>query len=138
MGVFGPFYPHPLQASVNHAERLRQVLLDEETRVRDSPSVSAWLVGRAGELEQVVAWTIEEWRMNRRSAGHAARSLGMYVRELHEGLASRLGVTAPACCGGPDATTETPPRPEGQQALLDSIDLLLANLESPRRDPRWR
>jgi hypothetical protein len=136
MSPFGPFYPPRLQASVNHAERLARVLLEEEARTSDARHVAAWLVGRAGELERFVEAIAAEWRSRRRAPEAAACALDAYLAALHEGLASRLGVTGPRCCGTDDVTTETPPRRDEAGALLESIDRLLSNLDSPAAPAR--
>jgi hypothetical protein len=132
MSPFGPFYPPRLQASVNHAERLARVLLEEEARTVESRHVTAWLVGRADEVERFVEAVVQEWRAGERGPDAAAASLDGYLAALHEGLARRLGVTAPTCCGTDSVTTETPPRRGDPGKLMESIDRLLENLESPR------
>jgi hypothetical protein len=129
MSPFGPFYPPRLQARVNHAERLYGILLEQEELATAARStVPAWLIGRAGELEQVVSATVQQWRSGRRGGVEAAAALQEHLDALHDGLAAWLGVTAPTCCQGAAATTETAPLP-AEQALVDSIDRLLANLE---------
>ncbi len=130
MSPFGPFYPPRLQASINHAERLARVLLEEEGRTCDARHVAAWLVGRAGELERFVEALVAEWRAGRRGPDASSAALDGYLATLHEGLAKRLGVTRPRCCGTDDVTTETPPRRDEHGALLESIDRLLSNLGS--------
>jgi hypothetical protein len=129
MGPFGPFYPPRLQASVNHAERLVRVLAKEEARVAEGKHVAAWLIGRAGELEQFVRALVGEWRAEKRQEGAAAAVLDGYIAELHVGLAARLGVTGPTCCRTDSVTTETPPKKDEAGALIESIDRLLENLE---------
>ena len=109
MSPFGPFYPPRMQASINHAERLARVLLEEESRTCDARHVAAWLVGRAGELERFVEALVTEWRGGRRGPDATAVALDSYLATLHDGLAKRLGVTGPRCCGTDNVTTETPP-----------------------------
>ncbi len=141
MGPFGPFYPPRLQASVNHAERLVRVLEKEEARTTDARHVSAWLIGRAGELERFVEAVARDWRSRKRGPEAAAAVLEAYVAELHVGLAARLGVTGPVCCRTDSVTTELPEEvkkkgekeeKEGETVaaakLIDSIDRLLDNL----------
>jgi hypothetical protein len=141
MGPFGPFYPPRLQASVNHAERLVRVLETEEARTTDARHVSAWLIGRAGELERFVEAVARDWRSRKRGPEAAAAVLEAYVAELHVGLGARLGVTGPVCCRTDSVTTELPPEAkrkgereemEGEtvaaKKLIDSIDRLLDNL----------
>jgi len=118
-----------MQASINHAERLSRVLLEEEARTCDARHVAAWLVGRASELERFVEALVTEWRDGRRGPDATATVLDSYLAALHEGLAKRLGVTGPRCCGTDNVTTETPPRREDPAALVESIDKLLQNLE---------
>ena len=132
MSCFGPFYPPRLQTSVNHAERLCGILQRQEdlaTATRSPPP--SWLIGRAGELEQVVGATAEHWRSGRHGAETAAAALDEHLDALHDGLAAWLGLTAPPCCQGAAATTETAPLSPHQRALMDSIDRLLLNLEPP-------
>ena len=137
MSPFGPFYPPRLQASVNHSERLARVLLEEEGRSFDAQHVAAWLIGRAGELERFVEASVGEWREGQRGPEGAAAALDAYLASLHEGLARRLGITGPRCCGTDNVTTETPPRRDEAVALLETIDRLLSNLvESPAAPPR--
>jgi hypothetical protein len=129
MSPFGPFYPPRMQASINHAERLARVLLEEELRTCDARHVAAWLVGRAGELERFAEALVAEWRAGQRGPDATAVALDSYLATLHDGLAKRLGVTGPRCCGTDNVTTETPPRSDEAGALLESIDRLLSNLE---------
>src|SRR5579872_7412907 len=129
MSPFGPFYPARLQRSVNHAERLCGVLQQAEevaSGARSPPP--AWLIGRAGELEQVVAAGVQPWREGRQSAETVATKLDEHLETLHDGLAAWLGLTAPPCCHGAAATTQSAPLDQ-DKALIDSIDRLLANLD---------
>jgi hypothetical protein len=128
MSPFGPFYPPRLQDTVNHAERMCTVLQRAEegaARAQGSPP-PAWLIGRAGELEQVVEAVVQRWRAGRHDADVAAATLDEHLEALHDGLAAWLGITAPLCCRGAAATTETAPL--GNGSLMDSIDRLLMNL----------
>jgi len=132
MSPFGPFYPPRLQTSVNHAERLCGILQEQEQLAAAARSQApAWLIGRAGELEQVVAATVQQWRAGRRGTETAAAALDEHLDALHDGLAAWLGLTSPLCCRGSAATTETAPLPPEQRALVDSIDRLLMNLDPP-------
>ena len=129
MSPFGPFYPARLQRSVNHAERLCNVLQRaEEDASMARPPPPAWLIGRAGELEQVVATSVQQWREGRQHADTVAARLDEHLDGLHDGLAAWLGLTAPPCCHGAPATTQSAPI-DHDRALLDSIDRLLANLD---------
>ena len=132
MSPFGPFYPPRLQASVNHAERLYGILQEQEELAAAARStVPAWLIGRAGELEQVVAATVQQWRAGRHRTESAAAALDEHLDALHDGLAAWLGLTSPLCCHGAAAITEAAPLPPEQRALVDSIDRLLLNLDPP-------
>ena len=132
MSAFGPFYPPRLQASLNHAERMARLLLEEELRMTDAPRSAAWLVGRAGEIERFAEGVIDTWQRGRRARQAAAATDG-YLAALHAVLAQRLGITGPSCCGGDAVTTQVPARGGGR--LVESIDRLLMNLEARRESP---
>jgi hypothetical protein len=105
MGVFGPKYPDPLQAAVNHAERLCAVLARLEGR---HPDPRLWLVGRREEIELVLRLRIRDWKARRISLGFAARSIVRYLDDLHAGATSSLGLAANArltCCADDEAPT---------------------------------
>jgi hypothetical protein len=133
MSPFGPFYPPRLQASINHAERLVTVLArEEQAQAHRPPPAGAWLIGRAGELEQFAEAIAGDWRTRRRSEAATASALEAYLAELHDSMAARLGMTEPSCCRGASTATESAPEPpDPQQGLLDSIDRLLSNLGGP-------
>jgi hypothetical protein len=144
MSLFGPFYPPGLQASINHAERLARVLLQEESSRDRVGSVPEWLIGRAGELERFVEAVVDDWRAGHRPPESVAMAVDAYLGALHEGLAGRVGVRAPECCRGDVAPTAVPARPssprpsavevppdEGTPPSGDCIDQLLRNLDAP-------
>jgi hypothetical protein len=107
MATFGPFYPPLLQDVVNHAERMVTML--GRTPVADAADeASAWLVGRAGEIECFVSAVIGDWSEARISAGHALGEINAYLNELHCDLPRRLGVRRPRCCAAPDEGTALP------------------------------
>jgi hypothetical protein len=98
MPPFGPFYPLVLQAVMNHAERLAELLAQRERVTRDFDVGGLWLTGRAAELQCVAAMIAVDWQEGRLPAAAAAGKLARYVRELHDGLAMHLDVAMPACC----------------------------------------
>jgi hypothetical protein len=53
MSTFGPFYPAALQETVNHAERLCEVLLAYELSPPSNEWAAAWTVGRAEEVTRI-------------------------------------------------------------------------------------
>ena len=107
--TFGPFYPSPLQESVNHAERFcEEVAAFDGQECHVSTSVDAiadrWICGRAGEIEVFVSDVTAAWRAKRLSAVSAANAVDRYLDDLHEGLAAFFGHAAPSCCARPSAT----------------------------------
>lgn len=110
MKVFGPFYPHPLQSAVDHAERFCGLLEDYEL---SSPSRDegflAWLSGRAGEVTRVVESAVGDWKGGGKSADAAGMRIEEYLRGLHEALVVHNVVTdqtgLPPCCIAPVNTT---------------------------------
>jgi hypothetical protein len=105
MPPFGPFYPLVLQAVMNHAERLAELLAQRERVTRDFDVGGVWLIGRATELQCVAAMIAVDWQERRLPTAAAAGKLARYVRELHDGLAMHLDVAVPACCHAPPAAT---------------------------------
>jgi hypothetical protein len=108
--VFGPFYPPALQAVVNHAERLAELLGVHELAPPTQEWAEAWTIGRADEVVRFVEEVVARWREGRVPDEHAAAALEDYLAALHEGLAKHLGCTAPSCCAGGEATTARPGR----------------------------
>jgi hypothetical protein len=107
VATFGPFYPPLLQDAVNHAERM--VTMIERTPVPDAADeASAWLVGRAGEIECFVCAVLADWSEARISRGHAFIAINAYLKDLHHDLPRRLGVRRPRCCIAPDEGTALP------------------------------
>src|ERR1700733_7123162 len=105
MGVFGPKYPDPLQAVINHAERLCTVLARLEERHVDP---RLWLGARREEIGLVLRLRVRDWRAHRISLGFAARSISSYLDDLHAGAMSGLGLPANAplaCCAEEGAPT---------------------------------
>ena len=98
MPLTGTRYPVVLQAVMNHARRLRMFLEDRERRVHPNDAGAPWLIGRAGEVQCVVALIALDWHQERLSGEAAASKLAAYVREIHDGLAMHLDVGMPACC----------------------------------------
>jgi hypothetical protein len=94
----GTRYPAVLQAVMNHAQRLRGVLEERERRTLPGDPDAAWLIGRAGEVQCVVALTALDWYQERYSGQEAAVRLQRYVREIHDGLAMHLDIAMPPCC----------------------------------------
>ena len=115
--TFGPFYPSPLQESVNHAEQFGEeiaafdgasamLVMNEPARSEGSIDAIAarWIYGREGELEAFVADVVSEWRAKHLSAVSAANVIDRYLDTLHEGLAAFFGHAAPSCCARPSVT----------------------------------
>ena len=94
---FGPFYPPLLQEEVNHAERLVD-LLHRVPVPHANDAASAWLTGRAEEIECFVGEVTADWTAARIRSIAAALSIGTYIEGLHRNLARRLGVETPRCC----------------------------------------
>jgi hypothetical protein len=104
MPRFGPFYPPFLQEEVNHAERLADLLRRVPVPSADDEA-SAWLTGRAEEIECFVGGVTMDWRAARVRSLTAAVAIGTYIEGLHRNLARRLGVETPRCCSPlPDVT----------------------------------
>lgn len=104
--VFGPFYPTPLQLSVNHAERFTNELRRHERELCGSRWFEAaeasrgerWILGRADEVEAFAADVIREWRAKSISIEIAASVIAGYLLDLHSAYSSELGVLSPECC----------------------------------------
>jgi hypothetical protein len=107
MGAFGPHYPPFLQDAVDHAERLVEVLhaIDPRSARRGAAS---WLVGRASEVECLVAELTADWKKGTMAEQDAACAVNAYVHALHRGLAMNFGELAPSCCVHSLIITSTP------------------------------
>jgi len=105
MRTFGPFYPAPLQAVVNHAERLADLVAAPAVAADRKGKAAAWLTGRAEEIESFVEQVAEDWRARRVGVDHAARMIESYLAELHCGLRDELGIDFPDCCFGSQTAT---------------------------------
>lgn len=114
MNVFGPFYPPALQAVVNHAERLSELLGIHELAPPTQEWALAWMTGRADEIVRFVEQIVALWREGTLKEGDAAATLDGYLVTLHEGLAKHLRCGAPSCCTGDAATTARPARKDGR------------------------
>jgi hypothetical protein len=112
--IFGPFYPPALQAAVNHAERLAELLGVHELAPPTQEWAQAWTIGRADEVVRFVEEVVRRWREGPVRDEDAAATLEDYLAALHEGLAKHLGCTAPSCCADGDATTARPGRRAGR------------------------
>jgi hypothetical protein len=129
MATFGPFYPPLLQDLVNHAERLATML--ERTPVPDAADVaSAWIVGRAGEIECFVGAVLSDWGDARISRGHAFRAINAYLGDLHEDLPRRLGGRRPRCCNAAEEGTALP-------VSCTSLTAEAPVVPSVRLPPQW-
>jgi hypothetical protein len=83
---------------MNHAQRLRGFLEERERKTRLGDPGAPWLIGRAGEVQCVVALIALDWYQERYAAQEAAVRLARYVREIHDGLAMHLDIAMPPCC----------------------------------------
>lgn len=99
-----PFYPLVLQAVLNHAARLGELLGQRERTASPFEDGSLWLTGRATELHCVAAMAAVDWHEGRLSAKAAAGRLARYVRDLHDGMAMHLDIATPSCCRPPYET----------------------------------
>jgi hypothetical protein len=113
VNVFGPFYPPALQAVVNHAERLAELLGIHELAPPTQEWALAWTTGRADEVVRFVEHVVGLWRGEGLDEAAAAATLDGYLAALHEGLARHLGCEAPSCCTGDQTTTARPGRRKG-------------------------
>ena len=136
MSVFGPFYPATLQAVVNHAERLSDLLAIHELAPPTQEWAQVWMTGRAEEIVRFTEDVVTRWRAGRLKDANAAATLDGYLVAVHEGLARHLGCDAPSCCDGATAATARPARradrtrvPAGREyedpTALGTIDSLL-------------
>ncbi len=134
--MFGPFYPAPLQEVVNHAERLAELL--RAGRLVASPVdewAAAWMSGREGEIERVLELTLAGRAQGEVDDATAAAVLAGYITSLHEGMARRLGLHRPPCCGGTSETTAPPSPSDPRSRGARSVEELLANLAGSGTDP---
>jgi len=99
--VFGASYPPDLQPTVDHADRFRRVVESADATPALPPAARRWLIGRADEMTLVLALLVDDWRAGRKTSAAAAREIGAYIDELHEGARALLGAAAPlTCCDG--------------------------------------
>ncbi len=112
---FGPFYVTPLQQTIDHAERLvrpRRGLFREslfhDFSGPDNRAVwrAIWIVGRAQEVEALVADVTQDWRRRLLSAVAAASVLERYLDGLHEAMRDTFDLARPACCAPLRITAE--------------------------------
>jgi hypothetical protein len=98
MPVFGPFYPPVLQAVVDHAERLWDLLALRELTPPTEEWAEAWTMGRADEIVRFAEHVIGLWEERRLADGGAASMLEGYLAVVHQGLTRHFGFDAPRCC----------------------------------------
>jgi hypothetical protein len=98
MALHGTRYPVVLRAVMNHAQRLRSFIADRENHMSREDAAAPWLIGRAGEIQCVVALVALDWHQERLSTEAAAARLARYVKDLHDGLAMHIDVDMPPCC----------------------------------------
>ena len=110
MNVFGPFYPPALQAVINHAERLSELLGIHELAPPTQEWALVWMTGRADEIVRFVEHVVALRREGTLTDADAAATLAGYLAAVHEGLATHLKCAAPSCCVGDAATTARPAR----------------------------
>jgi hypothetical protein len=108
MRPFGTRYPVVLQAVMNHAQRLRLFLEERERRTQADDPGASWLIGRAGEIQCVVALAALDWHQSRLSGEGAASVLARYIKDIHDGMAMHLDIGMPPCCRAPLARTAGP------------------------------
>jgi hypothetical protein len=94
----GTPYPVVLRAVMSHAQRLRSFVADREHHLRPGDAAAPWLIGRAGEIQCVVALVALDWHQERLSTEAAAARLARYLKDLHDGLAMHIDVAMPPCC----------------------------------------
>jgi hypothetical protein len=146
MNVFGPFYPPALQAVINHAERLSELLGIHELAPPTQEWALVWMTGRADEIVRFVEHVVALWREGTLTDADAAATLEGYLAAVHEGLKKHLKCDAPSCCVGDAATTARPARRRGHRrarvasageedpTALGTVDsLLLEELLRPSR-----
>jgi hypothetical protein len=110
--VFGPFYPPALQAVINHAERLSDLLAVRELTPPAEEWAGAWTIGRADEVARFAEHVVGLWQERRLGDRGAASMLEGYLAVVHEGLARHFGRAAPSCCQA--ASADTAPHRRGQ------------------------
>ena len=98
MALPGTRYPVVLRAVMNHAQRLRTFVEDRENHLRPGDAAAPWLIGRAGEIQCVVALIALDWHQQRLSTEAAAAGLARYIKDIHDGLAMHIDVGMPPCC----------------------------------------
>ena len=113
MSVFGPFYPTELQAVVNHAERLSDLLTAHELAPPFDEWAKAWLVGRANEVVEFALDVTASWRGGALDEASAASALWGYLAALHEGMAKHLAGAPLVCCASDGETTKPAPASDG-------------------------
>ena len=94
----GTRYPVVLRAVMSHAQRLRSFVAERENHLRPGDAGAPWLIGRAGEIQCVVALVALDWHHERLSTEAAAARLARYLKDLHDGLAMHIDVDLPPCC----------------------------------------
>lgn len=109
MTIFGPFYPSTLQRSINHAERLVEVLIVHQECAKDG---EVWLIGRSDEIQCFVLDVAADWQRGRLSEQDAVRAIDDYLDDLHLSLALFYGQDLATCCRAVGARTTVPGRPE--------------------------
>jgi hypothetical protein len=119
VSAFGPFYPPALQQTVNHAERLADLLVAHELSPPGDEWAQAWLLGRASEVAQYVEHVIASWRAGGIAEATAAAALEGYLAIVHDGMARHLAHGATTCCLAPDATTRPLPPSAGSRTIFD-------------------
>ncbi len=105
MNPFGPGFPEPLQAVVNHAERFSAALgLSEADHrrlvaaARTEDLAATWIIGRAAEVETFVEDVVYEWRAGVLSAKRAAAAIESYLRSVHRDMDDVSTFGRPTCC----------------------------------------
>jgi hypothetical protein len=91
-------YPIVLRAVMNHAQRLRSFIAERENHLSPGEAAAPWLIGRAGEIQCMVALITLDWHQERLSTEAAAARLARYLKDLHDGLAMHIDVAMPPCC----------------------------------------
>jgi hypothetical protein len=119
MSTFGPFYPVSLQETVNHAERLCEVLVAYELSPPCNEWAAAWTVGRADEVARFAEHVTASWRAGQLAEGDASETLHGYLASVHEGMALHLGRIEPPCCAGESDTTRPLPPSDGSRTIFD-------------------
>lgn len=111
MDVFGRSYPPALQRSVNHGERLADLLSTPELVSDEEP----WALGRPEEIASYIAIVVSDWGAHRKTEAEAAAAIDTYLRELHEGMRRIFGIQQPRCCNTTEGLDEEPAFPTDQQ-----------------------